>query len=326
MLSPTVSGPRPDLTQIALGRIAGSNGFVLRRVLPSVPVMAKAGRFFKIAKGAMLGAPDNKRASGANFKRDNLQVEDDTFACENRGLEGQIPDDQAAEYADVLSLEQSRTDQKTIQMLRREDLEMFTTVFSRTTFPVATETGHDMTNEVDDHANSVPIDEIVKAKNQLRANIGDWTEMGLQCCVLMSKYVRDHLALCTQVRSGLGGIYTNPEFAGAQLSDALLCQTLGVDEVVVSGGHYQSAGTQIAPTVSNLANEEYMLVYIRTNPSAPELAGLGVTFVWDGYAGEMSMKMYREDQTESGVVQCTRSSVQKIIQSGAGYLIGNCKS
>lgn len=326
MLAPTVVGPRAELSQIALGRIAATAGFVLPRVMPIVPAPSKVIRYFKLAKGAMLGAPDARRAPGADYQRNNLSIEDDSATVEGKGLEGLIPDEQAAEYAGVLSLEQSRTDQKTMEILRREDKELFDLVFSRTTFPVAATSGHDCSVAFDTHATATPVDDILRAVLAIRGNIGDFRAQGLQVCGLCSFYTRRHLALCTQVRSGLGGVYTRPEFAAADIPDAMLAAALNLDEIIVSGDAYMSAGTQASPTVTNLADDDYMLIFVRTNPNAPELAGLGVTFVWDGFGGELSVRTYREDKISSGVVQVNRSSVLEIIQSGAGYLIGNTKA
>lgn len=326
MLAPTVVGPRAELSQIALGRIASTAGFVLPRVLPIVPAPAKVIRYFKLAKGAMLGAPDPRRAPGAGYQRNNLSIEDDTATIEGKGLEGQVPDEQAAEYADVLNLEQSRTDQKVMEIMRREDKDLLDTVFSRTTFPLATATGHDCSIPWDTHATALPVDDILKGALQIRNNIGDFKLLGLQLCLLTPNYVRRHLALCAQVRTGLGGVYTRPDFAASNIPDQLLAQALGVDEIIVAGEQYMSGGSQISPTMSNLADEDYSLLFVRTDPNAPELAGLGVTFVWDGFGGELSVRTYREDSTSSGIVQVNRSSVQKIVQTGAGYLIGNNKA
>jgi len=325
MLS-TTAQPRPDLNMVVQGHACNQSQFVLPRVLPIKDSLKKTGRYWKVKPGTQLRAPTTTRASGASYPRDTYDIEESTFACVNKGLEGQVPFDQAAEFGDIMPLEQARALQKVNQILRREEVDAAGTLFSRTTFPVAAASGHDATNEWDDHANAVPCDDVLTALAAIRGNIGDYASNGLQVCALMNWRTARHAKLCTQVRAGLGGVYTRPEFAAAEIPDVLLAQALGVNEIIIADNRYQTAGTTASPTISNVWDDEYCLIFVRADPNAPEFMGLGVTFVWNEYGGEYEVGTYDEPQTSSRIVQVNRSSVQTIVQSGAGYLIGNMKT
>lgn len=325
MLS-TTAQPRPDLNMVVQGHACNQSQFVLPRVLPIKDSPKKTGRYWKVKPGTQLRAPTTVRASGTAYPRDTYDIESAEFACVNKGLEGQVPVDQAAEFGDILPLEQARAVQKVNQILRREEVDAAATLFSRTTFPVAAASGHDATNEWDDHANAVPVDDTLTAIAAIRGNIGDFSSMGLQVCALMNWRSARHAKLCTQVRSGLGGVYTRPEFAAADIPNVLLAQALTVDEVIVADNRYQTAGTVASPTATNIWDDEFCLIFVRADPNAPEFMGLGVTFVWNEFGGEYEVSTYDEPQTKSRIVQVDRSSVQTIVQSGAGYLIGNLKT
>ena len=325
MLS-TTAQPRADLDLVVMGHVQTSAQFAQNRIFPVKAVPKKTGRYWKIKPGTLLRAPTTKRAPSSKYKRDTYDLEDATFSVTGKGLEGQCSQEQIAEFGDVLGLEAARSVQKVNQILRREEVDLAATLFSRTTFPVAAATGHDAINEWDDHSNATPVDEVLTAVEAIRGNIGDFKSMGLQVCAAMNYRTARHCKLCTQVRSGLGGVYTRSEFAAADIHDALLAEALEVDEVIVTDSRYQSAGTVASPTVSKIWDDEYCLIFVRADPNAPEFMGLGLTFCWNEFGGEYEVRSYDEPQTSSRVVQVNRSSTQEIIQTGAGYLIGNLKT
>lgn len=325
MLS-TSTRARADLDLVVAGHVNSLTGFVLPRVLPLKDAKKATARYFKVPAGVLLDTPDTERAPGGDFKRDNYGITDSTVTTKGKGLEAQIPVEQSAEYADIFDLEAHRSIQKVNQILRREEVNAAATLFNRTTFPVAAASGHDCSNEFDDHVNATPVDEVTKALDAIEANIGDWREMGLQVCGLGSRRTIRHMKLCAQVRSGLGGIYTDPQFRMAEFSDDILADTLNLDEIVVANKMQKTGGTDLSPTTGKIWDDEFFLVFVRSNPTAPETMGLGLTFYWTPGGGEIEVETYWENQTDSQIVKVKRQSVQEIVQSGAGYLIGNCKS
>lgn len=325
MISSTAQ-PRADLNLVVQGHVSNSTQFVQNRVFPVRTVEKKTGRYWKIKPGTLLRAPTTKRAPGAKYPRDTYDLEDGTYSLEGKGLEGQVAVEHQTEFSGIVDLEQARAMQKVNQILRREEVDLAGTLFNQTTFPVAAATGFDETNEWDDHTNATPIDTALMADNAIRNNIGDYKAMGLQFCALMNWRTRRHLALCNQVRTGLGGVYTRPEFANADIPDAMLAQVIGVDEIIVADPRYQSAGTVAAPTVSNIWSDEFCLFFVRADPSAPEFMGLGLTLVWNEFGGEFEVSTYDEEQTSSRVVQVDRTSQQLVVQTGAAFLVGNLKS
>lgn len=322
MLSSTAS-TRAELNMLVAGYATAAAGLVAPRVFPVFNSPGKVGRFWKVQPGSLLEAPDTKRAPGTTYKRNIYEVTDDTYTCVAKGLEGLVPAEQSAEFADIFPLEQARARQKTLEILRREELDLSGMLFSRTTFPAATATGSDVTDEWDDHANAVPVTNVNTALNQLATNIGNWTGLGLKVCGLCNKSVKRNLSLCTQIRSSLGGQYTNPDFAMGELPDALIAQALNLDELIVADERYMSGGSSASPTVSKIWSDEYFLVFVRADTSAPEVMGLGMTPVWTPGGGELEVSTYYSNEVNSQVVQVNRHSVHKVVHAGAGYLLGN---
>lgn len=327
MLSSTAN-PRADLNMVVQGHVCNMAGFVLPRVFPIKQVAKKEARYWKIKPGTLLRAPTTTRAPGATYPRDAYDVEASTATLVGKGLEGQVAIEHQMEYADIFNLEQSRAVQKVNQILRREEVDLAATLFNTTTFPddSGAATGDEAAVCWDVVATSDPAGDVLKGVNAIRNNIGDYKAMNLQMCALMNYRSARFAKMSTKLRTGLGGAYTRPEFAGADIPDQLFAEALGVDEVIVADNRYQSAGTTASPTVSKIWDDEYCLLFVRADPNAPEIAGLGLTFVWGEFGGEYEVSTYDEPQTSSRVVQVNRTSKQETIQSGAGYLIQNLKS
>lgn len=315
--------PRADLNIVVTTHVAAASGFVLPRVLPTMGVPKTEGRFWKVQPGSLAKAPTTVRAPGATYARDNLDLTTDTYATVGKGLEGLIPDEQSRQYGDTIRLEQARAVQKVNQILRREEVDLAATLFNTSTWALSGNTGLGVTNEWDDHANATPAKDIVAGKNGIRARVGDWTEMGMQLCLLLPWNVRRNVELCTSIRTGLGGAYTDPAFKNANIPDALLAAALGVDEIITAGNMYKSSGTDASPTLSDIWSDEYAMLFVRAVPNQPEVMGLGLTFVWNEFGGEYEVKTYREEGRSSGVVQVNRHSQQKVTDSNFAFLLGN---
>lgn len=327
---------RNDLSIFLASRLASIRGFVAPRILPIVPVAACEDFFYKVDPGPLMEAPDTSRARGADYGEVRVSFRQSTYRAKSRGLRVSIPEEDIREH-NRLQLQQIGAYVTMLQMMNAYEKRVCDMVFNRTTWPVGATTGHDAVNEMDDHANATPVDEVLTAKVAIAGNIGALANDG-NICAAMSWRTAHHIMLCDQVRDKLGYKYKDTVPGDALWSEQLLADALGVDEVVVGGLQYKSAGTDAAPTGTNFVDDKYILVFRRATftggraagndlpSSEPTVCGLGATFQWNEMGELFEAYEYTDSDTKSEKTRVDQYTDEQILLSGAAYLIGNCKT
>lgn len=326
---------RNDISLLLASRVAAVNGYVASRVLPFVPVNACSDFYYKVDAGPMMEAPNNNRARGGAYPEIVISTRQSTYSCNSRGLAAKIPVEDVKEH-NRLALQEMGSWIATLQMLNSHEKRVADLVINRTTWPVATGTGHNCADEWDDHANAKPVDDILTAKAAVAGNVGALASTGL--CAVMSWYTAHHLMLCDQLRDKLGFKYKDAEPADAVWMEQVLARALGLSEVIIGGMQYKSAGTDAAPTGTNFWDDEYCMVFRRAEftggrsqdnemPSVePVVTGLGCVFQWNEMGDLFEVYDYFDPTTNSNRTKIDQYTDEQVLLSGAGYLIGNCKS
>lgn len=315
---------RAELTFAVMGFMQGLSQFKAGAVLPVHKTIARSDYFNKIARGAMMKAPtDHQRSPGSSFKRTTLAIEQDTYLCTLYGLEGLVPFEDEQELAE-LRLRTLRAKEKTMEMLRAREVRVMGLVQNRTTWPVATNTGHDAAVAWSTHATANPIADVALAKKALNRVYGTTDDVSL----LLSWRAATDAMLCEKVRSGLTGVYVDQAMQDPVLTAQTLARKLGVQDVVIGNAPYMSGGTDASPTFTNACSDAYACVFKRSDPEAFEMYGLGLTFWWTQMQETRDMGAYveigeyEEPQSNSTVVQVREACHEKIIDTNANYVIG----
>lgn len=320
------------LSLMLASRLTSVRGFIANRLLPIVPVLAREDKFYKIDPGPMMVAPDTNRAEGGNYGEITFSARQSDYRCKSRGLRVKIPVEQIKEH-NRLALKEMGTYITAMQMMNATEKRVCDLVFNRTTWPASGTTGHDCSNEWDDHANATPCDEILTAKQNLVANIGALAMDG-NIVAAMSWRTAHHAMLCDQIRDKIGIKYKDNVPPDAVLTEGLLAAALGVDEVVVAGGQYKSGGTDAAPTGTNFVSDELCMVFRRATfqndtgvdipAKEPVVCGLGASFLWNEMGDQYEVYDYEDPDTKSEKTRVDQYTDEQILVTGAGYLIGNC--
>lgn len=314
---------RGDVSGILNAWGASQPMFMGRRLLPTVLTSRQSDYFWKRAAGERLKAPDGKRAPSTTAKRDSTSLTQDTYDCEQYRLEAEIADEHKRKYAqwdiDWVNL---RAQDKAEQLMRSAEKRAADLLFNTTTWPLSGNTGLSVTNEWDDHANAVPISDILFGATKIYEACGQWPN----ALILADQVAKVNLGLCAQVREKLGLRYSGSAQDRASVDDAQLLSCLfpTLRKLFVGGEVYDSSPNASAATINRIWSTEYAALGVVSDGGADLTENcVGKTIAYTEEGGEFEASQYREENISSDVVRVQECVDEKVLVSGCWFLFGN---
>jgi len=308
---------RPDLGELAYEYMItpSTMGLMGLDILPVFGVDEKSADYPMIPTEAVLKIQEVARADRGNYPRSDWQFETKTYACQERGWEELVGDDEWRNYARFFDLQQESVARALFVISLAQEKDIATLLFNASTFSGATGS---VTNEWDDPSNATPRADVNTAK---QAALVDLDSMAVSYKVFLN------LINIDEVKDALK--YTNPiEMGGLEMQRTMVAKYLGLDNVFVSNAKYDSKPKATATTLADVWNDEYALVFKRAEGMSLRNPALGRTFLWERDSPEiLTVEEYREEQTRSNVYR-VRQNADEVVQfaTGAGYLLANITS
>jgi hypothetical protein len=105
----TTSTLNPILTAIANQFMRDPKGFVAARIAPPFPSALQAANYYVFGPEELADVPVLKaRAPGSGYPRITQVLSNDTYYCQNYGLEGLVPDEERLKYAAFFDVDVAR--------------------------------------------------------------------------------------------------------------------------------------------------------------------------------------------------------------------------
>lgn len=319
---------------IASAMLLMPNEYIAPKILPVMPMDARQSFYYKETTGNWLNRIDTKRADGAAFARVNTAFSLTACATQPRGVEMAVPDAQREEFNPHFggTLDDRNALQTMHHVLRDYEKDVFTILDNTTTYPTGTGTGFAASNTWASSSGS-PITDINKCCNELAAKRPslDLPDLGL---VVTAKTARAMFGR-SEIRQALGSdsVAAVPgNLPVPQLAEALR-RALGLGAVHIQRSGYRSGGTETTPTITNDFDNTHAGVYILPKFEGTKFfSGLGVTLAWSAMAPAgadplpVSVVRYRENPTQSEVLQISTELKAEIVNSDAWMLITSVNS
>lgn len=297
---------RPDLGAMVMEYMADSPtmGFIGLELLPLFPTRLQTSQFPVIPKEALLKIPETARAARAAYNRSDYEFERGYYATNENGWEEVVDDRERALYQDEFDAELVATMRATRIILAAQEKRIADKVFSATNF-----TANSITDEWDDAANAVPIDDVNEGKLSVRENCGM-----LPNVLVISYSTFLNLKRCDQVVDLLK--FTFPGIDINRMSAQQLAAVFDVERVLVGGAVYDSAKKGQDASISDLWSNEYaMLTRVASGQSLDEPC-LGRTFLWTEDADSNSVvEQYREEGTRGDVIRVRHDTDERLLTS-----------
>lgn len=306
---------RPDLGALAFEFMADATqrGFIGLDVFPIFEVPQQSMSYPKIPIEAFMKLQKTARAPRGNYNRTPYEFETGTFKCEENGWEELLDDSEAELYRRFFDAEELAVMRAVDVIMRAHEKRVSDAVFN--TGNITNTAG--VATEWSTVATATPRRDVLAAKNSLRLATGVTVDsMAINATVL------NNLLRSAEVIEALK--YTNPfEMGSMQQQIAQLGQYFGL-ELHVAGGLYDSAKKGQDFSLAEMWDDEYCLLFAKSQGLDLRNPQLGRTFLWTADSPDiLNTEEYREEKARSGVYRVRHNTDEEFIFAGAGYLLSN---
>lgn len=308
---------RPDLggSLEEFNLAADRQGFIGNRVLPVIEANKPSGTFGTIPLEQLLKTPETRRASRTAYPRGKWTFEDQSYQTAEYGWEEPVDDRDERFYGDYFDAEMVSAELARDIVLRAHEIRAAAAVFDAVTWtPTA------VTDEWDDYANAVPLDDVETEVQAFFTASGLWPN-----ALVMSRFVFRNLRNCEQVidriaSQGAGGP-TKPK----DITAAMLASVFDLDEIIVGGSPKMASQEGVAIDIDPIWSNEYVAVCRVARTGSIKEPCLGRTIHWaeDGSQIGATMESYRDETIRGNVIRARHEVHQKIIYTRMNRLLSN---
>ncbi|MGD8237830.1 MAG: hypothetical protein PVH68_04720 [Armatimonadota bacterium] len=281
------------------------------RVLVPYGKGRKEGTIDVVTREDLLRDEGTKMAAGATYKRGHMRFESQLYDCEKYGFEVPNALEKIKEYEDSLDLELAGTRKCRLAIGIDIEREVSALVFNTSTW-----TGSDLytdTSGVWSAAATDIIGDVVAAAEKVRQNTGMEPN-----ALILNKVNLNYMLTNT----GIKGQF-NADIVTRAMIEQALPSLFGLEELIVAGGVYNSAGENQSFSASEMWSSSYaMVALVAGSGDDTEVPCVGRTIRWDGISGEgVDVSTYWENQTKSYVVQADTWEDHKVFDKYFGHLL-----
>lgn len=313
--------PRPDLfdTFMEFDAFMAQEGMIGAQVLPFFDVSAKRGEFKKIKIEQILKGVDLEtlRAPKGHYNSTDLEVDKDTWDCEEHGWEERIDDAEEKIYGSYFDVEAVCA-----ARARRIILEAYERRVAAAVMSTSVWTGSALQTDVAAGAaepwtvpaSATPIDDVINAHDKVRKTCGKKPNT-----VIMSAKTFENLQLVDQILDQI-------KYAGfddpKKVTLNALAALFQVEQILVGGMVKKSSVSGESATLI-WPSDKVMVCHIERGADLRS-PGIGRTFHWaeDSVQGG-AVETYRDETRRSDIVRVRQTTDEKVIYPGAGHLLIN---
>lgn len=292
-------------------------GLIGYEVAPVVDVAVQSDQYPKIPIEAYLQQLNTKRASGADYQRDDFDFEMDSFATVEHGLEGVIDDRDAKKYRNFFDAELVQAKRKRLQIMLAAEKRVADMVFNASTFSAQT---HGVTNEWDDYAVAKPVDDVETGAQSFYNLCGLWPNR-----LIMSRKVFRNLRNCQQIIDRISSVGAGDRALATDVVAAKLAEVFDVGKVLVGGMANNSANKGLDAVIGSIWSPEYVALAYVDEGNSIENPSLAKTFHWseDGSTIGGTIETYREEAQRRSIVRVRHDTHEKLTHSKLCWLMSN---
>jgi hypothetical protein len=276
------------LTQLSVAYVQDESNYIADQVFPSVPVQHQTDVYFVWSKADFFRDEAQVRADATESAGSGVNLSTQTYSALVWALHQDIGPQIRANADASVDLDVTVTRQLTQKLMIRRDRifqskYMTTSVWSQDVTGAAAGTGVVGTTTTvywDDDANSDPFTDVATQQTFILQNTG-FLPNTLVVSWGVYQALRKHPLIIDRIK------YTSATFAGT-ITPALLAEAFDIERVVVSKAVYNTAGENVAASMSFINSKTALLCYVTPTPGLM-VASAGYTFPWSGFTGLNNM-------------------------------------
>tara|TARA_Y100000593_G_scaffold86609_1_gene165653 strand:- start:4002 stop:4973 length:972 start_codon:yes stop_codon:yes gene_type:complete len=316
MSNPLVNQVHVDaaLSQMSVAYIQNANNFVARKMFPVLPVQYRSDKYFVYSQADFLRDEAQIRAAGTESAGSEYALTTATYTAQRYALHKDVADEVRFNADPAIDPERDAVEFLAQKMLIHEDRK-FATDFMKTGVW-----------GTDRQGGGVNFANWTVATTDIIAQIDAWGDIIQKATgnrpnkLLLSRdvyaVVKNNATILESIKYTQTGVITQQ----------LLANLLGLDEVVVADGLYNSAAAGAAASYKYAIGEDAglgqsgLLAYVNPTPSLLQPTA-GYTFSWNPYAdaaGGALIKSFYMDQLASDRIEAEMYWDQKAVSSSCG--------
>lgn len=307
---------RPDLAAMAweYNLDAPLQGFIGTEIMPFFTVSEQSADYPVLPIEAFLKLQDTARRPRGAYQRSDYEFETDTYSCSENGWEEPLDDVERKLYSRYFDADEVAIKRAMDMVLRNQEKRIADLVFNTANI---TNTGA-VTTEWDTAATATPRADVLGAKTTLREATGVQIDS-----LAMSLKVFENLLLTAELTDTYQNTAPIQSFP-MEAQIRVIAQYFQVANLYIGGAQYDTAKKGQSYSLSDLWDDEYVLLFKKSSGMDLQQAALGRTFLWDQDSpSNIVTETYREENVRSDVYRVRQYTDEELIFAGAGYLLSN---
>lgn len=273
----------------------------------------KAASFSTIPIESLLKRADAKRATGGAYNRIQLVAEDGSFACEEKGLEMPLFDDDVRLYASDLDARLATLQHIASKLLTELEIVTAALLFNTSTWTGATLYTDHSAAPWDNIATDI-LGQCLAANEKVRALRG----VNPDTLIIGAAQVPN---ICKN--TGIKAMFPGVAMLTLPMIGSSLAAVLGYSRILVGKGVYDSTDENVAPTITDIWSDDYAMVAVTAPEGAPLTTPcVGRTVLWTPDSPDLlTTDLYREEQTRADVYRGRHSVQAKVLDANFAHLM-----
>jgi len=305
--------PAPWLARGMFKMNPADQGFIAGQVARTLYGTTKSGTIGAMTrKSTIAGTDSNLRAPGTAFNRGQIAGEGIPYECKGYGFEQPVPDEDLEFYDSMAQALMAGGLVARGQMLTDLERRVSALIFNTTTF-----TGSALYTDVSAApwatAGTDVISHVTAAKEKVRKS-------GTKAnALIIGEATLQNLLINTGIKSRFPGANMISE----QVLRANMAAIFGLKYLLVGGAVYDSANPGQTISVADAWSNTYAMVAKVAETDMPTEACVARTVSWKamGKGTDAMVKIYREDQTASNIIQGQMFTDEVVVDANFGHLL-----
>lgn len=311
-VSGTYASPRLDLGEAMMEYILDENQFIGTEALSLLPTKKKAASFSKVTRASLLRQRTTARAAKAKYNRDDHEIKDGSYSCEEHGWEELLDDGDRELYATDYDAEEVTAKLAVDVILRNQERRIAALLFNTTTWTGASYFTNNSGTPWSNTATNI-LSHVLAAIEKSRVLTGLQPN-----ALIVGKKTLNQMVQNDDVRYSIQGV--------AQLSfkEAVkfLAPYFGVDRILVGDGVTNTANEGQAESLSDIWSNSYaMVARIATTNSIKEPC-VGRTWMWTSDSPSNTViEEYRDETVRSDVFRARHFVDEMVLDKAYAHLM-----
>lgn len=309
---------RADLRGVVEEAFLQSELYIGPKVLPPLPVSARAGQYPVIKKNAgnLLRNETTRRGPGANYARVSRAYETDTYTCTEYGFEAIVDDSNRADVSRFFDLSATEMRFAMRQLQLGHELRTAAAINDPSTFSLSTAATAYTAANLGSFDIGLDID---LAKQEIQSRGENTSNLTVVMSLPMFLRARASTRLQNRIR---GTISTDSQLV---LNEQAMADALEVKEVLVGRATYDiSKQGASASSLSNIWSNSYIWIgNVASGGGADSYfnGSVGHTLFWNQDADIFQVESYREENIRSEIIRARQNVTEKIVLATAAQLL-----